>query len=101
MKRNESDELAVKRLSRCLDVLINMDEQDIYKLADENCNLIILAKRLMEMDFGSDREVRIELKNRLLNTLLDRDMNKALSLQELDQIAAGIEIREDFKFWNN
>lgn len=99
----KTEALLIKRFSRDLEFLGEMDEKEIDRLADEEYReLVRLAKKLKGADFSKGSKAREELKKKLMSTLKQNSRQQSdLSHEELDHVAGGIKTEEDHPFRDN
>lgn len=105
MSSKKTEEFLIKRFSRDLEILDNLDEEKMPRLAEkEYRDILHLAKKLGEVDFSKDSKVREELKKKLISAwekrqCLHSDLcSQELDLDELDHVTAGVKNDQDNPF---
>ena len=99
----KNEDLLIKRFSRDLEILDEIDEKQIAQTSDgEYRDILYLAKKLTEIDFSRGSKAREELKKRLM-VIIDKNIwqQSELSHEELDYVAGGLKKDQDYPFRNN
>jgi len=108
MNREKNEEFFIKRFTRDLENLSNLDVEKVARAADDEYRDILqLARNLREVDFSKGRKAKEELKKKLISTLVKIKKQQLelpqeeLDLEELEYVAGGLKKDPDCPFQDN
>jgi CHAD domain-containing protein len=96
MSTKNNEEFLIKRFSRDLEVLEDIDEEKIAQLPDDEYREILqLAKKLTKIDFSGESKAREVLKKKLIGTIekskkQSNQSHREFADEELEYVAGGL-----------
>jgi len=107
MSTKKDEEFLIKRFSRDLEVLEEIEEEKIARLSDDEYREILqLAKKLTKIDFSGESKAREVLKKKLISTIekskeQSNQSHQELAEEELDCVAGGLNRDQENPFQDN